>query len=137
MSSQTLFIKDYMTKKVITVAPDMNIMEAISILIKNDISGAPVIDASGKLVGILTERDCLDVVIQVGYFEDFAGPVSKFMTTEVKVTHPDDDLLDIAQTFVQSTFRRFPVLDNEKLVGLISRRDLVRAICDRTNRVYG
>jgi len=136
MINQTFFAKDYMTTDLICLPLDMNIMEAISILIDNEISGAPVVDTSGNLAGIITERDCIVVAVQVGYFEDFAGSVKKFMVDNVETVQADDNLLDIAQKLMQSSFRRFPVIDGRKLVGLITRRDILRAISQRSGRVF-
>jgi len=136
MTNQTFFAKDYMTTDLICFPLDMNIMEAISILIDNEISGAPVVDASGNLAGIITERDCIVVAVQVGYFEDFARSVKHFMVRNVETVQVEDNLLDIAQKLMQSSFRRFPVIDDEKLVGLITRRDILRAISQRTERIF-
>jgi CBS domain-containing protein len=121
-------IRDHMATKIVTVTPDTEIMRAVHLLVENDISGMPVIDENGRLVGILTERNCIDVALQAGYFDESGGCVADYMSVPVETVKPDDNLMDVADRFRQSTFRRFPVVDDGKLIGMISRRDVLTAL---------
>ena len=123
-----LHVRDYMITDLVTVRPETEIMRVVDTLIENDVSGVLVIDASDALVGILTERDCIEIATQSGYFDEHGGPVSEYMTTDIETVQPDDNLMDVAVRMARSRYRRFPVVDNGKLVGLIGRRDVMRVL---------
>lgn len=124
----SLKVRDYMMTRVVTVTPDTEITRVISILIEHDISGLLVLDAGGRTVGIVTERDCISTAVNSGYFDQLGGPVSDFMTSPVETVGPEDNLVDLAVRMTRSTFRRFPVLQDGRLVGIIARRDVLRAL---------
>ena len=123
-------VADYMSRKLITFTPETNVVEAMGTLIDNRISGAPVVDASGQLVGILSEVDVLEVVIQDSYYDESAGIVADYMQKAVDTVDPDMDIYTLAQRFHREHRRRYPVVRNGKLVGQISRRDVLRAAWD-------
>lgn len=129
----SLKVQDYMMTDVITVTPEIEITRVISLLIENDISGLLVTDARGQVVGIVTERDCIGTAVNSGYFDELGGPVSDYMTSPVESVSPDDNLVDLAVRMTHSSFRRFPVLQDGRLVGIISRRDVLRSLAHRLN----
>ena len=128
MSKKVERVRDFMTKNPLSVSPETEIMRAVHLLVTKDISGLPVTDAQGRLVGILTERDCIAVALQAGYFDELGGRVEQYMTTPVETVEPDSSLMDLAELFTRSPFRRCPVVEEERLVGLICRRDILRAL---------
>lgn len=117
-----------MVRKVVTIPPDSEITRAVRLLIENDISGLVVTDSLGKVVGILTERDCIRIATQSGYFDELGGPVADYMSSPVIMVSPDEDLMNVAIRFIDSKYRRYPVVENGKLLGIISRRDVLRAL---------
>ena len=121
-------VRDFMTKDPLSITPDTEIMRAVHLLVSKDISGLPVVDDQGMLVGILTERDCIEVALQAGYFDELGGRVEQYMTTPVETVEPDSSLMDLAELFARSPFRRCPVIEEGKLVGLICRRDILHAL---------
>jgi CBS domain-containing protein len=123
-------ITKYMATKLVTFRPDDDIRRAIRSLIKYNITGAPVTDHKGNLVGIISEKDCLRILIEGTYHQhpSGSGTVGDYMSKEVTTISVDKNILDAAQQFYGCPYRRFPVLDGNKLVGLISRRDVLRAI---------
>lgn len=123
-------VRDYMTSNLVTVTPDMEIMRAVHFLVEQDISGVPVVDEEGMLLGILTERDCINVALQAGYHDEFGGSVARYMTRDVQTVSPGDSLMDLAELFAANSFRRCPVVDDGRLVGLICRRDILRAMTE-------
>ena len=125
-------VKNYMITRLITLTRDMDVYFAIGLLLKNRISGAPVID-NNNLVGILSEKDCLRIFANGSFYDMPGGPVSKFMTDVVSTVKPNSDLFSVADVFLQHNFRRMPVVKGKKLVGQISRRDVLRAIQDSTS----
>tara|TARA_B100000989_G_C19521312_1_gene464298 strand:- start:125 stop:514 length:390 start_codon:yes stop_codon:yes gene_type:complete len=125
-----VLIKDYMATNLTTFTPDMAISKAIKYLNTHQISGAPVIDERGSLVGMLSEKDCLQVALQSTYYEDWVGGVvSEYMTTEVATVSDTSSVVDIAEMFLKSSYKRYPVISEDgELVGQISRSDILRAL---------
>ncbi len=123
-------ITKYMTTKLITFTPEIDIRDATRALLKNNISGAPVVDKDGKLIGILSERDCIQLILDGDYNQvpTGSGTVGDYMSTNLKTIDADKTVLDAAYEFVNTPYRRFPVLDEGRLVGQISRRDILKAI---------
>lgn len=126
----TIRARDYMVRDVVTFSPDTDVMDAISVLVEHAISGAPVVDDHGNLVGILSEKDCLKIALEAGYYGERAGPVEQYMTRKVDTIEADTPIADVARLFIESNRRRYPVLDGTRLVGQISRRDVLHAIRD-------
>ena len=119
---------DIMTKKLITFTPETQVLNAINTLISYRISGAPVLDEEGNLMGMLSEIDCMETFVQSAYHNEMGGLVKDFMSTEVKSISSSMGIVDLAEYFLETHFRRLPVVDNGKLVGQVSRRDVLRAI---------
>ena len=126
-------VKNYMTTQLITLKKEMDVYFAIGLLLKNKISGAPVIDDDNNLLGILSERDCLRIFANDSFYDMPGGSVNNFMTKAVSTVKPNNDLFSVAAIFLKNNFRRIPVVENSKLVGQISRRDVLYAIQDNTN----
>jgi len=106
----------------------MEMRRAISHLVEKRISGAPVIDDHGNLVGVLSEQDCMKMALSAGYHDDLGGLVKDYMSKSVTTIDADTSILKLAQLFIDSPYRRYPVLQNGRLVGQISRRDVLRAL---------
>lgn len=123
-------VRDYMTTRLVSFAPDTNVVEAMDSFLKNRISGAPIVDAEGNMVGILSEVDLMQVVVQDSYYDESIGIVSDYMRTEVDTIDPEMDIYTLAEKFIKEHRRRYPVVSNGKLVGQISRRDVLRAAED-------
>lgn len=127
----TRTVADIMATDLITFSPEMNIHEAIRTLLDERISGAPVVDAEGKLVGVLSKKDCLRIVFSTQYHDDWGGPVRDFMSAPVETLDSELDVVSAAQAFLESHFRRFPVLRDGKLVGQISRYDILKVLTEK------
>ncbi len=123
-------VADYMTRTLITVGPDMEINRAMSLLLDKRISGAPVVDDQGGLVGVLSKKDCLRAAIEASYYRDWGATVAAHMSTEVEMLDAGLDIMAAANAFLASSFRRFPVMEAGQLVGQISRSDALRAMQD-------
>jgi CBS domain-containing protein len=119
--------RDFMVSGVITLRPEMTIYEAIDTLLKHKISGAPVVDAEGRIIGVLSEKDCLKIFANVVYHQLVFGRVGEYMSKVVVTASPDDDLFQLAGVFMKHVFRRLPIVENGKLVGQVSRRDVLDA----------
>ena len=123
-------VESYMSTKLVTFSPDQTMDEVMDILLAKRISGGPVIDDKGNLVGIISEGDCLKQVVKGKYHNipTLSGRVADFMATEVKSIPHDTNIFGLAEMFLNLRLRRFPVLKNGKLVGQISQKDVMRAV---------
>lgn len=130
-SHRVLSARDVMTRKLVTVRPQLGIFDAIDLLLKNSISGAPVVDERGRLIGMLSEVDCLNVLASGEFHQSDqreTGTVADYMSKGGRTISPDTDLYAIAHYFITQGLRRYPVVDGESLVGQVSRRDVLRGI---------
>ncbi|MEE8479135.1 MAG: CBS domain-containing protein [Candidatus Neomarinimicrobiota bacterium] len=121
-------VKNYMASDLITFTPETNVLTAIRTLLKYKISGAPVVDESGWIIGILSEYDCLKPNLQSSYHNDMGTLVKNCMSKEITTIKATASLMETAELFIKSGMRRLPVVENKKLIGQISRRDVLRAI---------
>jgi len=130
-------VGDYMTRRLVTFHRNDNVISAMGMLLDKKISGAPVVDDDGNLVGILSEVDLMPIVMQDSYYDESMGIVADYMQSPVDTIDPDMDIYMVAERFHKEHRRRYPVVKNGKLVGQISRRDVLRAAEDfllRTGR---
>ncbi|MCW5910843.1 MAG: CBS domain-containing protein [Cyclobacteriaceae bacterium] len=113
----------------VTVRPDQSINDVINIFIEKRISGAPVLDENRKLVGIISERDCLRLIVDQAYHNQPHNEpkVSDYMTRDVKTLTPGNDVVEAATEFLNTPIRRMPVVENGVLIGQVSRIDILRA----------
>ena len=125
----TILVQDIMTKNMICFTQEQTIHDVMKAFIKHRISGGPVVDANMRLIGIISEGDCMKEVSDSRYFNMpiLDKSVGYFMTKEVETLPATMSLFDAASKFHNSGRRRFPVLDNGNLVGQVSRKDIVIA----------
>ena len=131
--------KDIMQSSLITVKQDTPVIEAINILGQNKITGLPVVDDDMNLVGLVSEKDVLGIAYRL--LADIVGStmdtqnVGDIMTKDVISFCIDDNLADICQCFINKPFRRVPVIDNGKIVGIISRKDIIAHAFEKLTKV--
>lgn len=130
---KSIKVSDYMTTRLVTLSPDIELNQAVKTLLSNKISGAPVVDSEGKLVGVFSESDCLRSVLESNYYHETTSLVRDHMTTTLETISADGDVLMAAEKFIKNRRRRLPVMKGEKIVGQISRRDVLKAIEDFNN----
>ena len=123
-----LHAKDFMTTRLVTLSPEMDVFEAIGLLLKNRISGAPVVDQQQNFLGIFSEKTSMQVLISAAYEQLPTCRVEAFMNKDPqRVIDEETSLLAIAQLFLDTPYRRLEVLRDGRLLGQISRRDVLRA----------
>jgi len=127
MPSQPVVARDLMVTRLVVLDPEADVFEAIDTLLKHQISGAPVVDAHGKYLGVFTERCSISVLVSAAYDGTPTSSIRPFIDADAETIHPETDLLTIAQTFLGTPSRRLPVLEDGRLVGQVSRRDLLKA----------
>jgi len=128
MPIKSVVVRDYMARTLVTFKPDTDVLDAVHTLVEHRIAGAPVVDDEGNLLGMLSEFDCMKVALDSGYYGTAGGPVSEYMSEGVDTVDADMSIVDLAQVFINKKFRRFPVMQGTRLVGQISRRDVLRAL---------
>lgn len=143
-------IKDIMTKNVVTVSPEMGIHKLAELFMEKNISGAPVVDKSGKLLGVVKEEGVIFqdkkvhlptfINLFVGfltlgterYSEEIkkitASKVSSIMEKDIVTVNPNTEIEDVATLMIEKEIYYLPVVDKDKLVGVITKKDIVRAI---------
>lgn len=122
-----LTARDFMVKKLVTLRPTMDVLDAVKLLLKNRISGAPVVDEDGKYLGVFSEKCAMNFILDAAYEQLPTNEVRAFMDSEAQTIGPDAHLLSVAQVFLLTPFRRLPVLQDGRLVGQVSRRDVLKA----------
>ncbi|MFT4519391.1 MAG: CBS domain-containing protein [Halioglobus sp.] len=126
---QSVNLRDYMLLNPVKVRSDDNMLDAMQVIIDNKISGVCVVDDGANLVGILSELDCLRAVLSAVYNDSPLSVVSDYMSSDnLVVAHPNEDIVDVAQDMLLKNKRRRPVVENGKLIGQITCRQLLSAV---------
>ena len=129
--NRILTARDLMSTSLVTFRTDQTILAAIEALTKNRVSGGPVVDEDGRLIGVLSELDCLRMLASDEFYQEEqeeGALVGKFMTTGGKTIPPDLGIYAIAHYFLTTPVRRLPVVGKDRLLGQISRRDVLRGM---------
>ena len=128
-SSENIKVSDYMSTNLVTFRPDQSVIQVMNMLIKKKISGGPVVNEKNELIGIISEGDCMKQISNSRYYnqpmEDIK--VEEHMATEVETIDGEMNVFDAADKFLSSRRRRFPIVQEGKLVGLISQKDILKA----------
>ncbi|MEL0321475.1 MAG: CBS domain-containing protein [Gammaproteobacteria bacterium] len=126
---RSILIDDFMTRNLATATEDMDLLSLVDLLLRRGISGAPVVDGSGHLIGMVSEHDCLKAILVGTYQGEVGGSVADVLTTSVETIRLGTSIVEAANQMVTSGRRRLPVVDHEnRLIGQISRSDLLRAV---------
>jgi len=115
-------IRDIMSRVVVSIRPDATLTDAVKVLTKHHLSGAPVVSADGDVVGFISEPNLMDVLFDQ---DSRARKVSDYMSPEVQMVHVSDSIGTAATMFAMYGFRRLPVVEDGRLIGVVTRRDLL------------
>ena len=127
-TSSASTVAEHMMEDVVSVDPQMGACQAIRLLLAHHVSALPVLGEDGELVGVLSERVCLEAFVSAEYYRSPPQLVKDLMTVKVVSVAHDADIMTVATLFSEKKFHHFPVLENGRLVGLISRRGVIRAL---------
>lgn len=136
--SQALKVEDYMARKLITFNPNQPMHEVVDALMKHKISGGPVVNDQGELVGVISEGDCLKEVVKGKYdnMPIFTGLVEEHMAKNVITVDPNLNIFEAAKMFLEKRLRRFPVVYEGKLIGQISQKDVMKAVLNAKSSTW-
>ncbi len=123
--AKAITVREIMVKSLVTLSPDMDMGRAIQLLLKHKVSGATVVDENRRIVGMLSEKDCLRIFANRAYNSLPGAKVKTYMSKNVVTITPDADLFTVADIFLKNPFRRLPVMEDGVLVGQVSRRDVL------------
>ncbi len=127
---EKICVEYYMNKAVVSFSAAQNILEVMDAIVKNGISGGPIVSENNEVIGIISEGDCIKQISESKYYnlpmDDMS--VQRFMTPDVICVSPDDNLLDVANKFLMTKKRNFPVVHQGKLIGLISQKNILKAV---------
>ncbi|AWW00559.1 CBS domain-containing protein [Arcticibacterium luteifluviistationis] len=134
-------VTEYMTpiSRLITIKEDTPVLEVLKILLDKRITGAPVVNEQGDVVGLIDDKDCLSILLGSAYYNEPVekDTVSEYMSNVMKDISIENDIVDVANTFLTTPYKRLLVMDNEgKLAGQISRRDILIAIRDMNQKKW-
>jgi CBS domain-containing protein len=122
--------RDCMVSEVFTLSPQADVLDAVRFLLDHGVSGAPVVDEEGRYLGVFSEKCSMHVLLDAAYEQLPVHDVGTFMDSEAQTIGPDTHLLSIAQVFLLTPYRRLPVLDEGRLIGLVTRRDVLSCWMD-------
>jgi len=128
-ASENIKVSDYMTRKLTTFRPEQSVLEVMELLIKHKISGGPVVNDKNELVGIISEEDCMKQISESRYhnlpMEN--QKVDAYMVKNVDTIDGEMNVFDAANKFLETKHRRFPIIQDGKLIGQISQKDVLKA----------
>jgi CBS domain-containing protein len=121
--------RDWMSTDVMTFSPDDDLFEAMEQLLKHHFAAAPVVDEDGTVLGVLTEKDCLRVLTNLTYDNLVeGGKVREYQSAIRAICEPGMDLFRVVDLFLATNFPLLPVVEDDRLCGVVSRRDMLRGI---------
>ena len=122
-------VEEFMARSFVTVQADMDIYQAMEVILKEKVSGAAVVDEKDRLVGFISEKDCLKLTTMDAYNSlPAGGPVSGYMTPKVITITAEMGMSQVAHIFLQHPYRKLPVVEGKRIVGMVRRRDLLEVI---------
>jgi CBS domain-containing protein len=126
-----LTARDLMATSLLTFKPEQTLLSAMQALLKRGVSGGPVVDGDGKLIGVLSELDCLRMLATDEFYldeQEEGALVAHYMTVGGRTIPPDLGIYGMTHYFMTGAIRRLPVVENGRLVGQVSRRDVLRGM---------
>lgn len=136
--NKNILVRDIMKRNLVVFSPNDSIFEVMKKFVKHKISGGPVLNKNGKIVGVISEADCMKEISDSRYFNMpiLDKRVKNFMEKNVDTINSSTSIFDAASRFYNSSRRRFPVIENQKLVGQISRKDIVIAAINMQSQTW-
>lgn len=132
----SILVTDFMNHQPTVILNTANIREAVILMLEKKIIGVSVVDTDHNLVGYVSEQDCIAQMLNVVFHEEEPSSVEEVMAKNVTTVTPETTIVELAQTIITSRPKNYPVIDNGKLVGLISRTEVLQALIDNSEDTY-
>lgn len=132
----SILVRDYMQHDARALPLNTNTTEVVTQLLKSGLTGLPVVDENKRVVGFISEQDCIKEMLNDAFFCDEPPSVSQLMTREVLTVSPTNSIVEIAQRMLHEKPKSYPVVSDGKLVGLITRRHVLQALVDNDKDCY-
>ena len=129
-------IRPFVEKNALMFKTGTPIKTVVNLLFEHGLTGAPVIDENHRVKGFISEKDCIGKLLLAAYYCDQVPTVEEMMTHEVITVTPDDKLVDVAQMMVESPPKLYPVIEDERCVGVISRSDIMQALFTHVDHCF-
>lgn len=123
-----LQVRNYMSTRFATVSENQDISEAITLFTDRDLFGAAVLDNLGNMVGVLSVTDCIGEAIKEGFDAGSHRKVCSLMSKDVRSVDVDDNIMDVAKLFMEGPYRRYPVMEDNRVVGVVTRLEVLKGI---------
>lgn len=132
----SILVKDYMQHNSHAISAKANVEQVVAHLLNCNVTGAPVVDENDEVVGFVSEQDCIKEMLNNAFFCDGPPPVTHIMHKDVLSVTPNTSILEIAETMLQDKPKNYPVVANGKLVGIINRQHILRALMQNDESRY-
>lgn len=137
VTMHSILVKNYMQQQVYAVKTSTSTNEVVAALLKSGLTGLPVVDENKRVVGFVSEQDCIKEMLNGAFFCEEPPAVNKIMQSDVITVTPDTSIVELAQTILGNKPKNYPVVSSEgKLVGMINRRDVLRALIENDEDCY-
>lgn len=132
----SILVKDYMQANVQAIASSASVRDVVEHLLKWNVTGAPVVDEQRRVVGFVSEQDCIKDMLNSAFYAEDSASVSRIMRRDVLSVSPDTSILEIAETMLGNKPKNYPVVEHGKLVGLINRRHILQALTSHNGSYF-
>lgn len=123
-------LHDFARSDTVQLTPDMPIRRAVAMLVQQNTAAAPVMDDSGTLLGILSQKDCFRPSLNASYYQEWTGTVANFMSPNPMTLQANVDVITAAEAFLEHPYRMFPILEGERFIGMLHRSDVLRRLVE-------
>lgn len=128
MPAPPLQVRNYMSTRFATLSEGQSISEAVTLFTERNLFGAAVLDNLGNMVGVLSVTDCLGEAIKSGFDAGSRRKISTLMSKDVRTVDVDDNVLDVAKMFMEEPYRHYPVIEDNRVIGVITRLEALKGI---------
>lgn len=132
----SILVRDYMQNAPLAFERGTNLLQVVHKLLVARSTGAPVVDERKRVVGFVSEQDCIKEILHGAFHCEDPPEVDTVMSREVLTFAPDNSILEVAQILIAQKPKNYPVVENARLVGMITRRDILKALLDNDEDCY-
>lgn len=132
----SILVKDYMQSNAQAIPADASVRDVVEHLLKWSVTGAPVVDQQRRVIGFVSEQDCIKDMLNSAFYAEDSDSVMRIMRRDVLSVTPDTSILEIAETMLGNKPKNYPVVEHGKLVGLINRRQILQALRDNNGSYF-